>query len=235
MISTPYKLYFHRNMAISAGFFSFFHIVGHTLGYYSPRNAFLSSAMTPGIPHGLYSFNVPIITGIFMLVWFSMAFFTVIRTQLRPRLFFLHIPFSCVGFVAFFVHGYSHILGASTGSQICGLTFTFSVAIFFLFFILNRINTLEVDQTNTEIGNTFIYLVMKYPDSQYLPPGSFFNLFAISRSYASIFHCHSFPVFNTKNLELKNSQLAFLIRRNQDSHSFTSELASNTYPSLPPP
>lgn len=225
MTSTPKKLFFHRNMALSAGFFSLVHIFMHTLTHFSPKSAFLSR-FAHGIPHGLYSFNVPIITGIFMLVGFSVAFLTVIRTPVRPFTFFLHIPFACLGFVAFFVHGYSQLLGSPLGSQICVFVFIFSIAIFFLFFVVARIKTLQVDRTNTKIGTTYIYLVLKYPDSQYLPPGSFFNLFAISRSFASIFHCHSFPAFNTKNLAGKTTQIAFLIRRNEDPHSFTSKLAS---------
>jgi len=144
--------------------------------------------------------------------------------------FSLHAPFACIGFFALFMHGSGDEFGDLEGSELTEVVFIGSVVIAVLFFLFTKIRELEVDQRQSKFGTNFIFLSVKYSDSDYIPPGSFFNLYASADSYMSIFHCHSFPVFSTRN-----SRIVFLIKcRNKSnwkrSSSFTSRLGRDKPP-----
>jgi len=135
--------------------------------------------------------------------------------------FSLHTPLACLGLIALFIHGREKHLGSNLASHLCLITFTTCIVVFTFFCFFSRIHELEVDQRGSVFGPDFILLTVKYHDSNYIPPGSFFNLYASTDSYMSVFHSHSFPVFSTRN-----SRIVFLIRcrnrKDRKKSSFTS-------------
>eukprot|EP00026_Physarum_polycephalum_P002760 Phypoly_transcript_02768.p1 GENE.Phypoly_transcript_02768~~Phypoly_transcript_02768.p1 ORF type:complete len:844 (+),score=87.65 Phypoly_transcript_02768:131-2662(+) len=214
------KIHFHRNVSYSAVVFFLLHVVLHVI-YWSTCYDNTKCRKNHGIPNGLYSFhNTPFLTGVIMLGCFIGALLTGImaaRGKASYLTLALHLPLSCAGFVALFLHGNDNLLRRHDGSVLSLSVFVASIGMILLYFVSVRIRTLDL--ATVEQSDEYILLVLKYNDSQYIIPGSFFNIYATPPSYISLFHSHSFPVFSTSD-----SQIAFLIRKNSDTKSFTSNL-----------
>ena len=238
-----HKLCFHKNVALSACIFSFIHIALHIINWTmkEDHNSIGCGTKVDGTvysntthpPKDLYSTsNTDFITGVVMAACFLGAMITGILMTWRAHaaVFSSHAPFAILGFIALFIHGRDNILGDQLGSQLCEAVFIISVITFVLFFLFARVHELEVDQRRTKFSNSFVLLSLKYNDSSYVPPGSFFNIYASTDSYMSIFHGHSFSVFSTQD-----SRIVFLIQCRTEfggkhGSSFTSRLVHDKYP-----
>jgi hypothetical protein len=127
---------------------------------------------------------------------------------------YLHIPFALVSFVILIIH-------TNTGLFL-GIFFAAALSVV-VFYLLAPLRKLEVDRRSI-FGEQFIFLILKFNDSKYIRPGSFFNIAASSNSLLSFFHCHSFSVLSSQS-----SEVMFLIRRSTNRNSFTSRLALDKY------
>jgi hypothetical protein len=107
--------------------------------------------------------------------------------------------------------------------------FIFCVCIYALFSLIYPLRRLKVGNTVWEPAQReerYIFLELYYPNSNLIPPGSFFNIYTPATSNLAFFHGHPFPVCSSRN-----NRVTFLIqcRKSYDYSSFTEKLLFGKY------
>jgi hypothetical protein len=172
-----------------------------------------------------------------MVICFSGALCTGWATSLKqsyPIFPFSHLLLACIGFSAFFLHGFQQILGDPIGDYLILGVFLTSVAIYALFIFVSKMRQLGVNHHLSYFGDLenpqYMFLVVEYANSNTVPPGSFFMIYSNANSSISLFHGHPFPVFSSRD-----RKLTFLIQcrsthEGSNRASFTTKLAMDLYP-----
>ena len=91
----------------------------------------------------------------------------------------LHFPFVGIGFIALFAHAFTSEFPFGTNFVLW--SFVACLAIYSVFFFFNPIHPMDVNQYETVwLGeeNKFSFLVVNYHNSNSIPPGSFFLIYA---------------------------------------------------------
>lgn len=218
-----HKFHLHRNMAICGGVFTVVHGVLQYVSYLHkiPKKEWCTDN----------SWN-PFATGMIIFVSFLLSGISGYLSTLRnsPKIISsAHMPLACLGIFMFNIHSCNQDI--FTEAKVLMITCLVCGTIYGAFFFFNPIIFLEVDSSKTlwNEGGEFMFLVVKYYNTPYVPPGAFFLIYASPDTNLSFFHGHSFPVFSYHNREL-----VFLVQVRRSTKrlngvSFTQRFAATHY------